>query len=116
MLHIPQNAADLFDSLLPEALARDPNRARALDTILSFKIEGAGDWTIDCSREVLSPSCTRGVSGFPQCTVEIDSKLFQEMLLNPNVGMEFYRQRRLRISGEPTHAMKIAAVFALVTA
>jgi len=115
MLRIPQDAVDLFDTILPEAIARHPDRARALDTVLCFKIEGAGDWTIDCSREVPSPSCSRGVASSSQCTVELDSKHFQEMLLNPNVGMDLYRQRRLRISGDPEHAMKISAVFALVT-
>lgn len=114
MLEIPTDAADLFNSILPKALARDPDRARALDTILCFKIEGAGDWTINCSREAHPPTCSPGVLGTSQCTVEISKDHFQEMLLNPNVGMELYRQRRLRISGEPTHALKIASVFSLV--
>lgn len=113
---VPKDTADLFDRLLPEALLHGPDRARAIDTILCFKIEGDGDWTIDCSKDAEAPTCTRGVSERSRCTVEIGSRDFLSMLSDPNVGMQLYFQKRLRLSGDPAHATKIAPVFELVQA
>jgi len=111
---VPTDASDLFDRLVPAALARSPEKARAIDTILCFKIEGSGDWTIDCSREATPPTCVKESSARARCTVEIASGDFAAMLSDPNVGMQLYFQKRLRLSGDPTHALKIAALFDLV--
>lgn len=113
---ILKNAADLFDRLLPEALTRSPERARALDTILCFKIEGGGDWTIDCSQDAPSPTCTRGISEKALCTVEIRSGDFLAMFSDPNVGMQLYFQKKLRLSGDSAHALKIVLLFELAQA
>lgn len=111
---IPTSAPDIFDRLLPEALARDPDWARELDTILCFKI-GDSAWTIDCSRAAASPTCTQGSSDNARCTVEIDSVNFLAMLSDPNVGMQLYFQKKLRLSGDPMHALKIAPLFSLIS-
>jgi uncharacterized protein YozE (UPF0346 family) len=106
--------SDLFEHLLPEALVRSPERAQAINTILCFQIEGYGDWTIDCSRTSSPPTCIRGRSKSACCTVEISGSGFVAMLSDPNVGMQLYFQKKLRISGDLSHAIKIASVFELV--
>jgi alkyl sulfatase BDS1-like metallo-beta-lactamase superfamily hydrolase len=112
MLLIPTSAQDLFDRFLPNALERAPAKARELDTTLCFKIEGIGDWTIDCSGASV-PTCLKGSSDNARCTVEIAGSDFAEMLANPKVGMELYYKGKLRISGDPNQARKIAALFDL---
>ena len=114
MATIPADVHDLFDRLVPAALTHSPAKARELDTILCFAIEGSGDWTIDCSRAVALPTCAQGRSASARCTVEIASSDFSAMLSDPNVGMQLYFQKNLRLSGDPTHALKIAALFDLL--
>jgi len=120
MPSVPKDTSDLFDHLIPEALTKSPDRARALDTIFCFKILGEGDWIIDCSRDAEPPMCGRGdvtaSNREPHCTIEIGSVDFASMLSDPNVGMQLYFQKRLRISGDSSHATKIASVFELVQA
>jgi hypothetical protein len=116
MATIPTDAHDLFDHLLPAALTHSPQKAREIDTTLCFKIEGSGDWTIDCSRAVAAPTCLPGSAAGARCTVEMASSDFLAMLSDPNVGMQLYYQKKLRISGDPTHALKIAALFDLLRA
>jgi hypothetical protein len=110
---IPTSAPDLFNRLMSEALARHPDRAREIDTILCFKI-GDGAWTIDCSRAAVSPTCTQGSSDKARCTVEIDSTNFLAMLSDPSAGMQLYFQKKLHLSGDPAHALKIAPLFELL--
>lgn len=116
MASIPTDVLDLFDVLLPTALARSPEKARDLDTILCFKIEGSGEWLIDCSRASIQPTCMKGSSDGARCTVEITSHDFASMLSDPNVGMQLYLQKKLRLSGDPIHAQKIAPLFDLLRA
>jgi len=112
---IPSSAPDLFDRLVPEALARYPERAREIDTILCFKIEGGGVWTIDCARgAAVPPTCVQGHAGNVRCTIEIDNANFLAMLSDPNVGMQLYFQKKLKLSGDPAHALKIAPLFELL--
>jgi len=108
-----ERVVDLFDRLLPEALLKNPDRAQAIDTILCFKIEGAGDWTIDCSKETSLPSCARSVSNSVRCSVELGVDAFVLMLSDPNAGMRLYFQKRLIISGDLAQVSKIATVFEL---
>jgi len=101
----------LFEHLLPEALMLRPERARALDTILCFRLEGCGDWTVDCKSD--PPICARGRSDGACCFVEVSGGDFAAMFSDPNVGMQLYAQKKLRISGDLSHATKIAEVFDL---
>lgn len=100
---------DLFDRLLPEALCGDPDGAQVLDTVLCFKIKGAGEWTIDCSKA----SCIRGASDRSRCTVELEAGDFVSMLFDPNAGMRLFFQKKLRISGDASQVVKIAPLFDL---
>ena len=114
---IPQDAEDLFDRLVPEALLRSPDRARRLDTVLCFKVGGAmgGTWTIDCLWSSSVPTCTSGtVEGSARCTVEVSGGDFQAMLKEPKVATQLYAQGKLLITGDPMHAPKIAALFDIV--
>ena len=102
----------LFEHLLPDALTLHSERARAIDTILCFQLEGCGDWTIDCKSD--PPTCARGRSEDTYCSVEISGRDFAAMFSDPNVGMQLYAQSKLRISGDLNHASKIAEVFELI--
>ena len=109
----PKDARDLFDRLLPAGLLRAPDRARDIDAIFCFKITGddGGDWTIDCTRD--APSCFPGVPIKAHCVVEMSAFHFQQMLRDPNAGMQLFFQQRLRIFGDPKYTEKIATILEL---
>ena len=108
-----EHVVGLFDHLLPEALAKHPDRARSIDTILCFKIDGAGDWIVDCSKGAPQPTCVRGVSSEAPCTVEIGVRGFVSMLSDPNAGMKLYFNKELRLLGDTLQVTKIPLIFEL---
>ncbi len=111
MATMPKNAQDLFDNLVPQGLAQDPDKARELNAIYCFKLAGVGggEWTVDCTAD--PPSCTKGDSGKAQCTIEVSNEDFNTMLSDPNAGMQLYFQGKLRVSGDPMLAMKLQQLF-----
>lgn len=110
-----KNADDLFDQLAA-GISRAPQKAREIAAIYCFKITGAngGEWTVDCRAN--PPTCVRGDGGKAQCIVEVGSDDFLKMLVDPNLGMQLYFQGKLRVSGDPTLAMKLQALFELTVA
>jgi hypothetical protein len=111
----PKDAQDLFDNLVPKGLAQYPEKARELNAIYCFKIQGAGggEWTVDCTTD--PPSCTKGDTGKAQCTVEVSNEDFNTMLNDATgqAGMQLYFQGKLRVSGDPMLAMKLQQLFEL---
>ncbi len=101
------SAPELFDQQLPAALAKHPDKAKAVNAVYLFKIsgDGGGDWTVDLASD--PPTCTRGDSGKAQCTVEVSHEDFKSMLANPQVGMQLYFQGKLKVSGDPMLATKL---------
>ena len=107
-----KNADDLFDKLAA-GLAGAPQKAREIAAIYCFKIDGAGggQWTVDCRAD--PPTCARADSGKAECLIEVGSDDFLKMVADPNLGMQLYFQGKLRVSGDPTLAMKLGALFEL---
>jgi len=115
ILDVPTRVAYLFDSRIPLALLERAERAREVDTLVCFKIEEVGEWTIDCSQQVSSPSCVRGcVDGKASCTIEMGVAAFASMLEDVNAGMRLYFRNELCFSGDLSQVSKIGAIFALV--
>jgi hypothetical protein len=107
MAETPSSAKELFDEQLPAALAKHPDKAKAVNAVYLFKIagEGGGDWTVDLTAD--PPTCTSGDSGKAQCTIEVAHEDFKAMLGNPQVGMQLYFQGKLKVSGDPMLATKL---------
>jgi hypothetical protein len=109
----PKDAKELFDEMVPAALAAHAEKAKAVNAIYCFKIsgEGGGEWTVDLVSE--PPSCTPGDTGKGQCTIEVAHEDFKAMLGNPQVGMQLYFQGKLRVTGDPMLATKLQQFFAI---
>jgi hypothetical protein len=110
---MPRSAAELFDQMIPAGLRQSPDKAREVNCIYAFKIngDGGGEWTCDLTAN--PPNCVRGVSDRAQCTMEVNHEDFKSMLSDPNAGMQLYFQGRLRMSGDPMLAMKMQELFRL---
>ena len=113
MPEMPKDASDLFDNMVPKALAEHPDKAKEINAIYAFKIEGegGGEWTVDLTAD--PPSCKKGADAKAQCTIEVAHDDFKTMLADPNAGMQLYFQGKLRVSGDPMLAMKLQQLFQL---
>ena len=113
MAVIPKSAVELFDTLMPAAIAKNPDAARQVNAVYVFKIggEGGGEWTVDLASA--TPSISKGVQAGAQCTIEVQHSDFINMLQNPAMGMQLFMQGKLRVSGDPMLAMKLQKLFSL---
>ena len=113
MAKVPESAHELFDTQVPEALAKHPDKAKEIGAVYLFKITGddGGSWTVDLVGN--PPSCTAGDKGNAQCTIEVAHSDFKEMLKNPALGMQLYFQGKLRVTGDPMLATKLQKLFSI---
>lgn len=104
----------MFNEELPAAIEGDPDAAKAIGATYQMKItgDGGGEWFIDCSDK--GPSCAAGNPGAADCTIEISSEDFQELVANPEAnGMKLFFAGKLKVAGNQMLAMKLKALFAL---
>jgi hypothetical protein len=113
---MPKDARDLFDIQLPAVLKKDAEKAREVNAIFLFKLEGdgGGEWTVNLVSD--PPVCAKGDAGGSQCTIEMTHEDFMAMLADPQLGMQLYFQGKLRIVGDPTLSLKLQEFFSLSTA
>ena len=73
----PTNAHSLFNEQVPNAIAKNPDKAKEIGAIYLFKITGpdGGTWTVDLLSS--PPFCKPGEHGSPQCTVEASDADFR---------------------------------------
>src|SRR5260221_9421993 len=82
MPKIPESAQELFNTQVPEAIAKHPDKAKEIGAVYLFKITGddGGEWTVDLTAD--PPFCKPGTHGTPQCTIEVAHADFKSMLQN----------------------------------
>ena len=113
MAKVPESAQELFDTQVPEALAKHPDKAKEINAVYLFKIagDGGGTWTVDLTAN--PPAVTQGDKGNAQCTFEVAHDDFKQMLTNPAMGMQLYFQGKLKVTGDPMLATKLQKLFQL---
>lgn len=113
MAATPTSASDLFDNILPEAIAKNPAAAQAVGAVYAFKVsgDGGGEWTVDLKSA--TPSITKTASATAECTIEVTNADFVAMLGNPSMGMALFSQGKLRVGGNPMLALKLQNLFKL---
>ena len=113
MATMPQSAQELFNTQVPEALAKHPEKAKEIGAVYLFKItgDGGGEWTVDLVGT--PPSCKPGTGAAAQCTIEVAHDDFKAMLGNPALGMQLYFQGKLKVTGDPMLATKLQKLFSM---
>ncbi|HJZ84623.1 MAG TPA: SCP2 sterol-binding domain-containing protein [Polyangia bacterium] len=106
-------AKDLFDTTVPQALSKYPDKAREIAAVYCFKITGpnGGTWTVDLVSN--PPTCKPGEGATPQCTIDVADTDFEQMLGNPQLGMQLYFQGKLRVTGDPMLATRLQKLFTI---
>jgi putative sterol carrier protein len=104
---------EIFDQLIPAALAKHASQARELHAILCIKVtgEGGGVWTVDLEAD--PPSCTPNDSGHAQCTIALANDDFLALLENHQLGIQLFFQGKLKVEGDPMLATRIAKLLSL---
>ncbi len=108
------DAQTLFNTQIPKALEKSPDKAKEINAVYQFNIEGdgGGKWTVDLTAS--GPSCKVGESGGKaNCTITISHDDFKSLLGNPQLGMQLYFQGRLKVAGDPMLATKLQKLFTL---
>ena len=106
-------AKELFNEQVPKALAANPDKGKEIGAVYCFKISGpnGGTWTVDLSST--PPTCKPGEGATPQCTIDVADTDFEQMLGNPQLGMQLYFQGKLRVTGDPMLATRLQKLFTL---
>ncbi|MBK8482077.1 MAG: SCP2 sterol-binding domain-containing protein [Proteobacteria bacterium] len=102
-----------FEQSLPQAMQRDPQRARELNGVFVIQLsgEGGGSWTIDAKAD--PPTVAAGVSATADCKVELTATDFLAMLKDPQLGMQLFLEGRLVVQGDPMLATRLQDLLSL---
>lgn len=104
----------LFDDKLPAAIGKNPDAAKAIGAKFQINIAGAdgGQWFLDCSDS--GPKAEAGNPGTADCTIDISSEDFQQLVANPQEnGMKLFFSGKLKVQGNQMLAMKLQKLFSL---
>ncbi len=98
-----------FETLIPEKIARNPDKARSVDAIYLFRITGnsGGTWTVNLKDDV---GVVSGEVGKADCTIEINESDWQSVSANPAAAMQLYFQGKLKVSGNVMLATRLQQI------
>jgi len=110
--------AKLFNEDLPEKIAADPHKFRAIGGKFQINVtsdgggspSGSGSWFIDATST--GPSVKAG-TGVADVTVTISEPDAQKLIENPTANaMSLYLSGKLKVTGNQLLAMKLSALLA----
>lgn len=110
---LPQDARDLFETLLPIGIRGYPDRIREINAIFGFEIEGDGGgfWTLDCTSA--PPTCKPGNSGNVQCMITMQHDDLKRLFTDYNAGIDLYFEGKIRITGNEKACLMLGSFFSI---
>ena len=98
-----------FTQKIPGKISSDPDKAKAINAVFLFKIngDGGGVWTVDCKN---TPGVTEGDKGGADCTLELSNDDWKAISENPQSAMQLYFQGRLKVAGNAMLATKLQQI------
>ena len=103
------DAQTSFTQDIPESIQSDLDKAKAVDAVFLFKVngEGGGVWTVNMKDE---PGVREGDSGNAECTIEISTADWKAMTEKPGAAMQFFMQGKIKVTGNALLATKLQSV------
>jgi putative sterol carrier protein len=103
------DAKTSFTRNIPQSIERDLDKARAVDAVFLFKINGedGGTWTVNMKD---APGVTEGDAGNAECTIELSNEDWKAMTEKPGAAMQFFMQGKIKLTGNALLATKLQAV------
>jgi putative sterol carrier protein len=108
---MPTSVKEFFDTKVPEALLKSPEKAKEVAAVYLFKISGAdgGTWTADLNSS--PPSCVAGEKGAAQCTIEATDADFRSMIDGGMpVAMQLFFSGKIKVTGDANLAPRLSKV------
>ncbi len=115
MMTTTPSTKEIFD-LINQALSADPSRTGGLEAVYQFNITGEDPGTYQL---ILKPDKAYAVEGeqeVPNCTLEMDSNDFKDMLQGNLNGTAAFMSGKLRVEGDLGLAMQLETVLSAYTA
>lgn len=100
--------ADFFERYVSHFLVCYSDKASELGTIFCFKIEGAGDWTIDCQAK--PAAVIKGDNGKALVSILMEADTFQRLLQDPKCGPELYFGNKIHLTGKTDLALRLISL------
>ena len=103
------DAQTSFTRDIPRSIESDLDKARAVDAVFLFKVngEGGGVWTVNMKD---APGVSEGDSGNAECTIELSTDDWKAMTERPGTAMQFFMQGKIRVTGNAILATKLQSV------
>jgi len=103
------DARTSFTRDIPRSIESDLDKARAVDAVFLFKVngEGGGVWTVNMKD---APGVSEGDSGNAECTIELSTDDWKAMTERPGTAMQFFMQGKIRVKGNALLATKLQSV------
>ena len=103
------DAQTSFTQSIPKSIESDLDKAKAVDAIFLFKVngDGGGDWTVNMKD---APGVTDGDSGNAECTIELSTDDWKAMTEKPGSAMQFFMQGKIKVTGNALLATKLQSV------
>lgn len=111
---MPTSVKEFFDTRVPEALGKSPDKAKDIAAVYLFKVSGpdGGTWSVDLVAN--PPTCVAGAVGSPQCTIDATDSDFRSMIDGGmQVAMQLFFSGKLKVTGDPNLATKLSKLLAL---
>ncbi|HEY0710581.1 MAG TPA: SCP2 sterol-binding domain-containing protein [Polyangia bacterium] len=108
---MPTSVKEFFDTKVPSALLKHPDKAKDVAAVYLFKISGpdGGTWTADLNAS--PPTCVAGESGSPQCTIESSDDDFRSMIDGGMpVAMQLFFSGKIKVSGDANLAPRLSKI------
>jgi len=103
------DAKTSFSQDIPQSIERDIDKAKAVDAVFLFKINGddGGIWTVNMKD---APGVIEGDAGNAECTIELSTEDWKAMTDKPGAAMQFFMQGKIKLTGNALLATKLQAV------
>lgn len=108
---MPTSVKEFFDTKVPSALVKHPDKAKDVAAVYLFKISGpdGGVWTADLN--ATPPLCVTGETSAPQCTIEASDDDFRAMIDGGMpVAMQLFFSGKIKVSGDANLAPRLSKI------